>query len=479
MSQTTFVPVKKAAGAAARFALWPVLRGGVVVDDDADVIDDVIVLGREPRVERGRAHVIADDATVSRTHASVVPRAGGVDLNDHSTNGTFHNGAPVRGVIALADRDVIRLGESVFVVRVVDDRASAGHDVAGLVGRAKEIRRLRATVHLMAPTSSTVLLLGETGSGKEVVARALHAHSDRASGPFVAVNCAAIPDTLAEAQLFGHTAQAFTGAKAATRGAFLAARGGTLFLDEIGELSPAVQAKLLRVLETGEVTAVGTSESVKSDARVVCATHQDLVAATRGQGFRGDLYARIAELLIRLPPLRDRREDILLLLLHFLSSSSSSSTATPPRVTAELAERLLLHPWPFNVRELKKIAAELALHTVPTLELELVRERLDETAALDDDDASASSASSPSSSSPLTSPTTALPVPDRTALTALLARHQGNVVQIAKETGRSRKSVYRWLEAHGLNADDYRGAPPSPPPSTEPGSTSPGLTNKK
>jgi hypothetical protein len=305
----------------------------------------------------------------------------------------------------------------------------------------------------------------------------------REDGEGEVLNCAAIPETLAEAQLFGHVAGAFTGAKAAAPGAFRAAQGGTLFLDEIGELPAPVQAKLLRVLESQEVTPVGSTDSIRLDVRVVCATHRELVRQTARGTFRGDLYARVAELVIRLPPLRERREDILLLLLGFLGAGPL------PLLDVELAERLLLHPWPFNVRELRKLSAQLALHRhEETFSLDLVADRLLETASIVNESTVApvsmsSSTTSPpswppspgstleSASAPASSTSQASrpPVasrseqavaprgaPTRDELIALLQKHGGNIVRIAREAGRSRKSVYRWLEQHGLSSSDHR-----------------------
>ena len=218
---------------------------------------------------------------------------------------------------------------------------------------------------MLADSDTTVLITGETGSGKEVVARAIHQHGRRAARPFIAVNCAAIPADLLESQLFGHTRGAFTGAVADRIGSFREADGGTLFLDEIGDMDPALQAKLLRVIQDRVVNPVG-GKPVPIDVRILAATHQDLDAMVRAGRFREDLYWRLGVVPLHLPPLRDRLSDIIPLAEHVLAG------ATPPRhLSAPAAARLLAHPWPGNVRELRNAmdrAAALARRT--TIEAE-------------------------------------------------------------------------------------------------------------
>jgi DNA-binding NtrC family response regulator len=218
------------------------------------------------------------------------------------------------------------------------------------------LRAVQKTIGLVADTDATVLITGETGTGKELVASAIHRHGRRASGPFVAVNCAAIPADLLESELFGHVRGAFTGAVAERSGAFRDAHGGTLFLDEIGDMDPAMQAKILRALEDRSVTPVG-GRPVKVDARVLAATHRDLAAAVREGKFREDLFYRLNVVPIHLPSLRERPADIVPLAEHFLRKA----TGPPKRLSAESAARLLTASWPGNVRELRNAIERVAI----------------------------------------------------------------------------------------------------------------------
>jgi DNA-binding NtrC family response regulator len=218
-----------------------------------------------------------------------------------------------------------------------------------LVGSSAAIRDVQKAIGLLADSDATVLLLGETGTGKEVVARAIHHHGRRAKAPFVPLNCAAIPAELLESLLFGHVRGAFTGAVADRAGSFRDAQGGTLFLDEIGDMDLAMQAKLLRSLQERVVTPVG-GRPVPIDVRVIAATHRDLLQAVRDGRFREDLYYRLGVVPLALPPLRERLADIIPLAEHFLTLSAVG--APPKRLSADAAARLLEHPWPGNVREL-------------------------------------------------------------------------------------------------------------------------------
>jgi DNA-binding NtrC family response regulator len=209
------------------------------------------------------------------------------------------------------------------------------------------MRALFERLPRVASSHGTVLVLGETGSGKELVARAIHDLSPRREGPFVAINCGAISAELVESELFGHEKGAFTGALAARRGAFEQAHGGTLFLDEVGELPAPLQPRLLRALETGEIRRVGAQAASRADVRIVAATHRDLRGAVEAGAFRADLLYRLFVLPLPLPPLRERRDDILPLARHFLGGRCP--------LDREAERRLLAHPWPGNVRELRNV----------------------------------------------------------------------------------------------------------------------------
>jgi two-component system response regulator HydG len=233
------------------------------------------------------------------------------------------------------------------------------YGLENVVGRSPSLREVLDRAIRVAPTDATVLLSGESGTGKELVARAIHASSRRGERPFVPVNCAAITETLLESELFGHAKGSFTGAIRARRGLFEEASGGTLFIDEISETTPGFQAKLLRALQEGEIRRVGESISVKVDVRVIAATNQDLRRAIAEKRFREDLFYRLNVVPLRIPPLRERREDIPLLARHFLDRNLRRSGGTK-RWTVDALARLLEHDWPGNVRELENVVAQAA-----------------------------------------------------------------------------------------------------------------------
>lgn len=235
----------------------------------------------------------------------------------------------------------------------IDVKSNGCMAIPELVGESAVMADLARTVRLVAPRSATVLIEGETGTGKEVVAQALHRLSSRAAKPFVVLNCAAIPEALLEAELFGHTRGAFTGAVQSRTGRIEAAHGGSLFLDEIGEMPIGLQAKMLRFLENGEIQRVGDNESLCVDVRVIAATHQDLETMANTGDFRLDLYHRLAVFPIDIPPLRERRGDIAALSEHFLARMGRTS----PRkaLSSEALDKLYGHDWPGNVRELAHI----------------------------------------------------------------------------------------------------------------------------
>jgi DNA-binding NtrC family response regulator len=229
-----------------------------------------------------------------------------------------------------------------------------------IVGQSPALRRVLDVATQAAPSSATVLILGESGTGKELIARYIHSKSGRANGPFVGVNCAAIPESILEAELFGHERGAFTGAIAKREGRFARARGGTLFLDEIGELSPAVQVKILRVLQEGEYEPVG-GHTVKADARIVAATNRDLVSEVEAGRFREDLYYRLNVIAVTAPPLRARREDIPLLVDHFLGVYCTKNGRARLTIPSDVLRKLMDYSWPGNVRELENVVERAAV----------------------------------------------------------------------------------------------------------------------
>ncbi len=370
-----------------------------------------------------------DDTRVSRRHLTIMRAGSRVALADASTNGTFVNSRPIKTAHA-EDGDVVRVGDSLLLVRVGELEPDA--EVPALLGDSPSIRALRREIALLAASDAPLVVTGESGSGKELVARGLHALSGR-GGELVAVNCAAIPETLAESTLFGHVTGAFTGARSDAPGVFRGAHRGTLFLDEVAELPIALQPKLLRVLEDGLVTPLGSTRATKVDVRVVCATHRHLAADVESGRFRGDLHARLAGLTLDVPPLRERPEDVLLLLDHMLGPGH-------PAISADLAEALVLHRWPYNVRELRRVADELGIRGrgVEKLERDMIERRLDPLPR-DRDDASAPAVDE---------------TPDDARVRELFERHGGNVSRIAADLGRSRRQVTRYLDALGLRRSE-------------------------
>ncbi|MBL4850038.1 MAG: sigma 54-interacting transcriptional regulator, partial [Planctomycetes bacterium] len=244
-----------------------------------------------------------------------------------------------------------------------------------LIGRSPGMRTIERLIQRYGATSAPVTILGESGTGKEIVARALHTTGARSDKPFIVLNCAAVPETLIESELFGVEKGGYTGADRSRQGLFELAHTGTLFLDEVGDMSLEMQAKLLRVLETGELRPVGGRRLVKVDVRIVSATHHDLRELVRAGSFREDLLYRLNVLRVEIPPLRARREDVLLLASHFLEARAEASGRLQT-LTAGAVEALLSHPWPGNVRELKNVI-ERACVLEPNLEIGPERLHLD------------------------------------------------------------------------------------------------------
>jgi DNA-binding NtrC family response regulator len=315
-----------------------------------------------------------------------------------------------------------------------------------LLGVSDAMRDVQKRLGRAAGTRSTVLITGETGTGKEVAARVLHRASARAGGPFVAVNCAAIPEDLLESELFGHGKGAFTGAHAERRGRFEEAHGGTLFLDEVGDMPLAMQAKLLRVLQERQVTPLGTNRPVAVDVRIVAATHRDLAAMVAAGTFRQDLLYRLNVIPLHLPPLRERVADILPLAEHFLSTLAASPDAAHKRLSADAQRMLATFGWPGNVRELAN-AIERASALAPGALL--TREDfafLVDTTAGGNDAIPVSLAELPLND--------ALAQLERALIARALALTDGNRAEAARRLGISRQSLYTRLASLGISGAD-------------------------
>lgn len=302
----------------------------------------------------------------------------------------------------------------------------------GLIGRSPPFQAMLQMVARVGPSQASVLLLGESGCGKELTARAVHEASARAARALVVVDCASLPETLFESELFGHEKGAFTGAHAARAGLVEAASGGTLFLDEVGDIPLAMQVKLLRLLENGTYRRVGSSELRRADVRVVAATHRDLVRRVADGRFREDLYYRLSVFPIRVPPLRERRED-----LPLLAASLLERVAPPGRLALEPAalERLAAHPFPGNVRELRNVLERAALLTDGAV---VTLATIEQALAIGGQPPVAALPGMPSGATDLKSS-------ERDALRAALAAHAGNRKELAKALGISVRTLYRKL----------------------------------
>lgn len=399
-----------------------------------------LIVGRAPE-----ADLVLEASGVSRHHAELHRQGPIYALRDlNSTNGTYVNGTRVEHA-GLSEGDVVRFGSMVGLVMRIEPSRLAAPDVVELApgvllgpGLAKELEELRR----VAPSDLPVLIWGETGVGKECIARAVHLLSGRA-GPFHAVNCAALPASLAEAELFGHRRGAFTGAEQAGVGHLRAADGGTLLLDELPDLAPAVQAKLLRALQDRCVTPLGETRSAPVDLRVVAACQRSPGELVDGNRLRQDLVARLSGLTLEIPPLRHRRADIGVLFGYFLNRHSGGR---PPTVEADLLESLLLYAWPSNVRELELVTRRLlVLHgQSPVLRREHLPREL------------AQPSRAPRSTEGKEEQRRDR---DLRVFAEELRRHQGNVARAAAATGISRQRAYRLLGKQSVESFLSSGVP--------------------
>ncbi len=352
---------------------------------------------------------------------------------------------------------VKRAGEHKRLVDAARLAAPAGDEDSfhALVGRSAPMREVYRLLEKAAAVEATVLLTGETGTGKELAARAIHYHSARREKRIVPVNCGALPAELVESELFGHARGAFTGAAAAKPGLFQEAQGGTIFLDEVGELPLAAQVKLNRVLQEKEIRRVGDTQAVPVDVRVIAATHRDLREEVRAGRLREDLFYRLNVFAVTLPPLRERPEDVPLLAAHFLEKHARALRRDLRGFAPETLQRLAAHPWPGNVRELENVIER----AVAVAGGELV-----EPQDLPPDLAASAAPAPPGSAAALA----AVPYKDAVAgardrvsreyLVALMTEFGGNVTRAAERAGVERESLHRLLRKHGLRSDDFKPA---------------------
>ena len=377
------------------------------------------------------------DTRMSVRHAEIGLDSGQPFVRDlGSGGGTRLNGDALTGKRSLTPGDVLRLGDTLFVYAPAAEVTLVEAE-SELIGESAALVAVRRSIESVAPHKHTVVVTGETGTGKEVVARVLHQRSGRA-GPFVAVNCGAFAEGLLPSDLFGHVRGAFTGAVSEQQGLFRAAQKGTLLLDEVAEISMGLQANLLRVLEMREVRPVGSTRDVAIDVRVVATSNRELMALVQERSFRSDLYSRLAQWTIRLPPLRERREDIPALTRSLLARCEARGRA----LTSDLAEALLLHDWPLNVRGLFNVLAIAAICAPAGEALSLgaeVRSAMWTSRTL---------AVIPDEKGPL--------IVDKDGLEELLGRFNGGVAAAARHLGITRPKLYRLLKVRGVEPAAFR-----------------------
>jgi transcriptional regulator with GAF, ATPase, and Fis domain len=433
------------------------IKGGELrIPDDRGVVGRVVQTGQPLRVDAATDPALIDrqvDAQTGYRTRSILC----VPLRSRSGElfGAFelinkHSGAftaeDETGLVELAAHAAVALENAQDRQQLLSTSQQITEEAAEqvrMIGQSRAITALRSIIQRVATTDLAVLILGENGTGKEIVAQMIHYLSQRRQKPFVAVNCAAIPDTLAESELFGHERGAFTDAQDTRLGKFELAADGTLFLDEIGDLSLSGQAKLLRVLEEKVLVRVGGSTPIHTDARVVAATNQQLAEMVREKRFREDLYFRLNVVTLEIPPLRDRVDDILPLAEHFLADFSKKARRPVPTISPAARARLEAHPWPGNVRELRNLMERLAyLSTEDTIEAEDLAFIL-----------------SPRGSLPmLTTPNQ--PLADATNqfqidyIKRAIAQAAGNMTQAATTLGLHRSNLYRKMRQLGMATPD-------------------------
>ncbi len=394
--------------------------------------------------------VLVEDRTASRHHFEIQYTERGyllVDLN--STNGTFLDGRRIERAY-LSSGSQVRAGSSVITFSPIDEEVTIEPDregeLCGMVGQSVKMRQIFGLIKRIAPMDVSVIIQGETGTGKELVARAVHELSMRSRGPMVVLDCGAIPPNLIESELFGHEKGAFTGAVTSRPGAFERAQGGTIFLDELGELRVDLQPKLLRVLENREVRRVGGNDVIEVDCRVIAATNRDLQKEITAGNFREDLYFRLSVIQIQLPPLRQRRDDIPHILKRALAEPEVVERHGRKRFSPEALGLLMSYAWPGNVRELMNVLSHvltfsegeeiLPAHLPPRVRGQAREGPLPFNEHLSFKDAKEQ----------------LLENFEREYITSVLARCEGNLSRAARESGLHRKSIERLVKKYQLDA---------------------------
>jgi len=429
------------------------------------VARQTVTVGRSPVCD-----LTLTDKSVSPSHLSINAVDNGYVLRDEgSTNGTFYGDVKIREIF-LRPGTVFRAGNTVLKFRPTDDivtiQLSDRDRFDKVIGTSVPMREIFANLERVSPSELTVLVQGETGTGKELIALAVHNHSRRAKKPFVVLDCSAIPRDLIESTIFGHEKGSFTGAISQHKGVFEQADGGTIFLDEIGELDLNLQPKLLRVLESRELKRVGGDRLVKVDSRVVAATNRDLRKMVTEGRFREDLYFRLSVMTIDLPPLRDRRDDVPLLVEHFLKMMNAQRAdigRTPLEVSPEAMAALGERQWPGNIRELRNLVERAAsLGEGPVLTRQDFMLGHAPLAAASRVATAAASASAPAADGDLhyqvnidqafkDAKQALLDQFETIYLRGLFERHKGNISQSAKAAGLTRYHLRELLKKHEIH----------------------------
>ena len=420
--------------------------------------------------------VVLDDSTVSREHCRIIQGDDSFIAEDlGSTNGTFINGVRIQKAF-LDPGSLLAVGNSRIEFNPVDEEVSVepstSEQFGNIVGKSVEMREIFGILEKISPTDATVVIEGETGTGKEVVAQTLHEMSPRSEEPFIVFDCGAVPESLVESELFGHEKGSFTGAVMSREGLFEMAEGGTIFLDELGELSLELQPKLLRVLEQREIRRVGSNESIPIDVRVIAATNRKLEEEVEAGRFREDLFYRLSVVRLVLPPLRDRLEDVPLLVPHFLDTRDFNQDADGDLKIESIAddalEALTDYEWPGNVRELVNIIERAcSFSSSSRLELEDLPDYISGV------EGAGVTATPPSRVDNKEARWTNVPRKERLReqpfkeakqewisaferdyITELLIRHDGNISQAAREADIDRKYFRTLMDKHDIEADD-------------------------
>jgi len=431
-------------------------EGRLVISADAGLVGEVVKTGEPQRASPRDASAVdrsTDEATGYRTETLLcVPldapsgeRLGAFELIN-KTGGDFTDDDQ-RGLVEFARLAAVAVANAQQVEELIEqrdalvDRAASG---VRMLGESPAIVALRSTIARVADADLAVLVLGENGTGKEVVAQSLHFQSRRRGAPLLAVNCAAIAESLLESELFGHEAGAFTDARESRAGKFELADGGTLLLDEIGDMSPGGQAKLLRVLEDKTVVRVGGAEERRVDVRVVAATNRDLSKRVQEGAFREDLFYRLNVVTIDLPPLRERGDDVLLLAEHFLRQFCQTRGRKTPKLSAAAKSKLVAHGWPGNIRELRNLMERVAYLTdAPMVQPE-------ELAIIDRGPATGAGGES-AIEGPLTEATQEF---QRRHIDRAIQRRRGNVAAAARDLGLHRSNLYRKMKQLEMNGNE-------------------------